>query len=284
MGKHSQSKFRLGISAIFFLVEGVRPEALKRLAGSAFDCVEVIWHPKFCDFDIEIANRTAQNLRDIDVTCYSLHAPTGEMFDPSSEDASIRNHLLEVTKLLIEGAQILETDIIVMHASNRGVSESDRGPSLRRAADTLHEVACMAHEARLQLAIENLHHDMLGRDAEELDTLIDLIDMPNVGICFDTAHAYCDCGVRNFLKAVRSPIKSLHLVDNRLPDEEKTCWPFAPDGLIDWEEIVPLLREKTQSDVLMYEVYQNGCPDPTQDDIAQLCANAERMKTLWDSL
>jgi sugar phosphate isomerase/epimerase len=98
-----------------------------------------------------------------------------------------------------------------------------------------------AEQNNLVLAFENLNKEGEICDIAELVHLIDLFDSPSAAICWDTGHAHmCGHDLLEDIHLMGSRLKATHIVDNHGAHDEHLL-PFF--GTIEWEKIIPALKE-----------------------------------------
>ena len=274
----------MGVSTVFLAdsAEGIiHPEKLRVLADCGVSCVEVIWHHKICRLTRPLVNEYARVLADIDVRCHSLHAPFWEGCNTAAVASAEKRSTRDTYKSSIDYLRALNGRILVVHPSFGAIPEHEHEERLKHAFECLVWLAGECKAAGVSIAVENLHGPSLGRTAIELDRLMDTMNADGAGICFDVAHAHLAGGAAETMRKLRSPIITLHLCDNMRSDIERTCWPLQPQGLSDWNEVLRELWNKDYDDVMMYETYNAGRPDPNRSGLEQLEQNYREMMRIW---
>lgn len=260
--------FELAVSMSFFVNEEWSPEIVRNLKGSEVRYFEVywghqdrtgatpIWKEGLYDDPNQGIGEMAQVLEEIGLPCWSLHAPHGVEYDPSSASASIRQQAQDTLHRCIEVLYRLKGKVLVVHASFEPISYQEQPARIEGAIEMLARLASECQAAGLRMAIENLPRSNLGNRAKELQYLLRGIDAPNAGVCLDFAHAFVTEGVIEMIERLRSDIITLHICDNTHPNEEMTCWPMGPDrGLIDWPPAICALKRAGYDGPAMYEIY-----------------------------
>lgn len=173
----------------------------------------------------------------------------------------------------IEGAGMLRIPWIVMHTSQR--ADWDQPGSyetmMRENVEYFRRHAEYAAKFGTGLALENVPAPAGGLvSAEQLCDLVDRIDMPNVGICWDTGHA--NLGKQDQPAAIRTmagKLHALHIADNKGEKDDHTI-PYL--GMIDWTPIVEALKETGYDGDFTYEAHMfvRGMPDYCKADALKL--------------
>ena len=155
---------------------------------------------------------------------------------PNEHEEQIRRSII--------GAGMLGVPWIVLHPSQRPDWEeagsyqkmlSDNVAYFRRQAD-------LAAQWHTGLALENMRQPATGlTTAEQLAELIDRIDRPNVGACWDTGHANLSrVDQPASIHTLGRRLHALHVADNLGETDEHTM-PFL--GNIDWPPLVEALND-----------------------------------------
>ena len=274
----------LGLSTVFWVDEGITPDKLNRLANSTVRHVEVVWHCQHIHLTQTIVEQTARVLSDNGIVCHSLHAPFGETCNSAAIEAGYVASTREAYRRCLDYLQTLGGAMLVAHPSFGVIKEDERTERLKHSIESLAWLAEECRKVGVVLAVENLHHQQLGNTASELDQIIRTVGADSAGICLDFAHAFLAEGAAQTLANLNSQIVTLHVCDNTHPEQEITCWPLAPRGLIDWTATFRELKNKSYDGLMMYEVYESRAPYRNRDGIGQVEDNyRELMRVFEDS-
>jgi sugar phosphate isomerase/epimerase len=158
-------------------------------------------------------------------------------FEIGSPYPSIRRAFVKEVLEVIEVASLLDAEKAVLHLS-RG-----RGrfvPSLEENLRSLQEIAAVAAEEEIRLAVENF--DPLTFSPEELGKILEAV--PEAGFTLDLGHAHLGMeggrGIFLFLEGLGERLIHLHVHDNR-GGEEDLHLPIG-DGTLDWKSVLPAVR------------------------------------------
>jgi len=226
------------------------------LAAQGVTAIEILLdsRPSYFDFrDLRAVEAVVSSLNAGPIRVHSIHAPFGPKVDFSSFDDRVHECGVESQIESMELAKVLGASVVVIHASD-GVVKSDRQRRLDRARGVIRELARIAEESNLILAVENLPPGYLGCDAQEIDWLTDHWRSDWVSVCFDSGHANLGGRFRELAAEIMPHSAMTHLHDNDgLSDQHR----FPGEGTIDWRLFGRLYREAGGIPTLMLE-----CPAP----------------------
>lgn len=240
-------------------------EAIPALADQGVTAIEIgVGTPDYFDHrDGGHMQKLLDTLSSSGIRVPSIHSPLGPKYDVSSlEDAT---HERGVDALIdsIELASVLDADKVIVHASDR--VNGDRPRRAERARGVLREMAAVATESGIILALENLPPDFLGHTPEEIIALLDGTDRATVGVCFDSGHANLSGHFVEFASAMLPLAVTTHLHDNDGTADQHL---FPGGGNIDWRNFAStyrvleckatiMLECKPPSDVVWSAAFQN---------------------------
>lgn len=197
---------------------------------------------------------------------YQTHGPVmggSEWDDPAYPHAWYR----ETVMRSIEASRQLGASWMVLHPYN-----ISRIPLYDRAANreaNLRFFAPFIEEAKKRgvgIAIENMvdfgrrHRRYCGGDVYELIELVDTINDPAVGICFDTGHGNISgMDVGAAIRAIGKRLVATHINDNHAGSAaDEHLLPYF--GTIDWADVMAALREIGYVGDFAYEIGSQHIP------------------------
>lgn len=161
----------------------------------------------------------------------TFHAPFRDM-SPGGADARVRQVTLERYLRVIEIAHQLQPRCIVFHPGFDDIhdDENQRERWLKNSVQTWE--AILKASGELTMCVENVFQ----ASPSNLLALIQAIDSPRVGHCFDTGHfnLFADCTQDEWFDKLGPYIKEVHLHDNH---GEKDDHLAIGDGEIDFDNI-----------------------------------------------
>lgn len=193
-----------------------------------------------------------------EMPCDSLHGLYGNDLDPSSPDEAARRAAVDTFKSEGDLALELAGPLVVVHCAGitpEGYAVGDeehavRMAQLRKSAEELSE---FGEKQKVRYALENLPpYHFVGSDTAALANLISDVDSPNVGMCFDVAHAnLAGDPIRATAAAVEQTIY-VHICDNGGVKDDHL---MPTRGQIDWSAFGRALHDGGYGGVLMLEVF-----------------------------
>ncbi len=199
-------------------------EILKRVG---FDGVMLPWSADYGDITFKDNPKLA---RDAGLFIENIHAP----FKDANEiwnNNQLGEMIIESHIQLVNDCYNEEISTIVLHLTG---GDTPPEPSLI-GLERLKRLIFHAYERDITIALENL------RTIKHIEYVLENINTPNLGICFDSGHQNCFTKESDILNYEAFNIKALHLHDNNgLKDQHL----LPGDGLIKWEELIPKIYKK----------------------------------------
>lgn len=184
-------------------------------------------------------------------SCHLPCTPRDEM-DISLPDPAVRREAVRrLTEMIRRSAQI-GIDKFVVHPSVPLPDGADRAARLRCAADTLDKLAEIAHAEGAVIAVEDMILSCLGRNIDEMQTLLAAND--KLRVCFDVNHLLSDTHA-DFVRRLGDKIVTVHISDYDGVNEKH--W-LPGEGVIDFPAVCDLLRGYGYEGVWIYELSLKG--------------------------
>ena len=220
---------------------------LQRVVDSGFRCLDMnFWDwshdprsPFMQDDWQRWVERIAEAAQRAGAVFTQAHAHVHNFYD--EKDQIIHERQIERS---IIGAGMLGVPWIVMHPSQRP-DWAEAGSSEKMISENVRYFRSyteLASKWRTGLALENMKRPSGGlTTAQQLCELIDRIDRPNVGACWDTGHAHLvGQDQPAAIRTLGRRLHALHVADN-LGEKDDHTMPFV--GSIDWFPLVRALNE-----------------------------------------
>ncbi|MBN1942697.1 MAG: sugar phosphate isomerase/epimerase [Phycisphaerae bacterium] len=205
---------------------------------------------------------TTREMRDYvaagEMPCDSLHGLYGNDLDPSNPDESARRAAVDVFKAEGDLAMELGGPLVVVHCAGivpegRSVSAEERALRWSQLRKSAAELASFGQAQGVRYALENLPpYHFVGSDTPALRALLDELNSPRVGMCFDVAHANLVGDPIRATAAAAGQMIYVHICDNHGRSDDHLM-PFC--GTIDWNAFARALNEGRYTGVLMLEVF-----------------------------
>jgi len=198
----------------------------------------------------------------------TLHAPFMDL-NPGAIDPMVRSVTQVRFRQLLNVAAILQPRAAVFHAAyDRWRYSGRKDVWLDYCVDTWHKVMESASKTRLRVAVENVFDE----DPDALQMLIEKINNPDFGFCFDTGHF-------NLFSVVPMErwfeVLGRHLVEVHLHDNDGTAdshWALGR-GKVDFDKFFALMSVHAPLPVFTIEAHD-------KDDVER---SLERVKTLMSA-
>lgn len=192
----------------------------------------------------------------------SIHGVFGFHLDPSSEDATHREHCLKVYESEGQLAKDLGGPMVVVHPSawNPGMrtmtldelatSSAARWP---RCDEFMRRLAEIGERLGVVYLIENQPYNCpLGHDPAEIARRVLKVNSRAIRMCLDTGHAHITGDLIKATLASASAVDYWHIHDN---DAKQDDHRMPGDGTIDWRGFAAALRQTKSTAPRMLEVF-----------------------------
>ncbi|MCH1624077.1 sugar phosphate isomerase/epimerase family protein [Ferdinandcohnia quinoae] len=179
----------------------------------------------------------------------NFHAPITD-FNPAIDEMSIRIKTNEVWNRCMELVDFFGSEYVLFHPGR----SSNHEKGLMNIQNYFHGKSSEVPNETL-LILENVppYENEIGTSASELISIIELIKNRNVGVCFDSGHAFLSnrASFGHELKVLEPYIKVFHLNDNHgLSDEHLAIG----DGEIPFELIIQVLKKARENYFVNFEM------------------------------
>ena len=182
------------------------------------------------------------------IKIWSVHMPYSKHIDISLVDDAKRVAAVNYVRDMMRVAGIFKPQRIVLHPSSDNVVPDDRAERIKNCRASIGELAPVAAEIGAILCIENLPRTCLGKNGQEMMTLIEGFD--NVGICFDVNHLLYQ-NHADFLSSIaKGSIKTVHISDYNFTDERHL---IPGVGHIEWAPVWNGIKDNGYKGVMMFE-------------------------------
>ncbi len=189
----------------------------------------------FAPADRDAVDALKQALGRTGVEVFSVHASFGAAVDLSSPESAIRQHAVATHLAEMRLAAELRAQAVVVHPVGSGCPDaSQRADRLAASAASLSALADAAVDLGLNLAVENMTPHNPADDLGELVALVDGLNCPRAGFCFDTGHCHLNgIALSQMISAFAGRLHVIHWHDNN-GERDEHLNPGA--GNIDWED------------------------------------------------
>jgi sugar phosphate isomerase/epimerase len=198
----------------------------------------------------------------------TLHAPFMDL-NPGAIDPMVRSVTQVRFRQLLTVAAILKPRSAVFHAAyDRWRYSGRRDVWLDYSVDTWYKVMDSASKIGLRVAVENVFDE----DPEALQMLIEKINNPDFGFCFDTGHfnIFSSVTMERWFEVLGRYLVEVHLHDN--DGTSDAHWALGR-GKVDFDKFFALLNVHSPMPVFTIEAHD-------KDDVEK---SLERVKTLFNN-
>jgi len=169
----------------------------------------------------------------------SLHAPFMDL-SPGAVDSKIRDVTMERFFHVLSLSEVLKPKVVVFHSGyEKWKYALNIDLWLEKSLMTWRPINDRAADMGIQIAIENIFED----EPLNLKILMEHMDSPNFGICFDTGHfnLFSKKPLEHWMEALNPYILELHLHDNDRSSDQH----LPPgEGNFDFDTFFRLLKNK----------------------------------------
>ncbi|MCL2461098.1 MAG: sugar phosphate isomerase/epimerase [Defluviitaleaceae bacterium] len=245
-------------------------ERIKLIRQAGFDAVLLWWGD---EFDNSSYLEYPDYARRLGLSIDSAHLP----FDSCNDiwlDSLNGEGLTEMYAKRLEDAAICGVPALVMHLS-RG---SEPPPPNPLGLERMKRLTWLAEEKCVRIAVENL------KKPEYPPYILDRIQSPGLGLCFDAGHQNCRTPEVDWLSLYGSRLAALHLHDNGgfisgAGEEDQHRLPF--DGTVGWPATMRKIAGTGYKGAVALEVTNKGYEDKSAEKFLAIAfERAKRLESL----
>ena len=240
-------------------------QGLRQIAEAGFPAVEFgITHWLAIDAAPQPEQRF-ERLRtladELGIAIAQMHGP---FFNPCGSDEAVAEDMARTRRSLRYGA-ILGVKWMVMHPGTMPFGDDPGAVEqiAQRNYELFGSLLDTANETGVGLAIENMSwftQPTYCGTTEPLIELVDRLDSPLVGVCWDTGHAHLsNLRQGKALEAIGPRLVATHIADNDRTGDRHWL-PYK--GQIDWDDVMRALRTIDYQGLLNFEVPGETTPLP----------------------
>jgi sugar phosphate isomerase/epimerase len=194
----------------------------------------------------------------------TLHAPFMDM-NPGAMDPMVRSVTQVRFRQFLAVAAMLKPRAAVFHAAyDRWRYSGRKDIWLENSIETWQKVVEAANKIGLRVAVENVFDE----EPEALQMLIEKIDSPDFGFCFDTGHfnLFSTVTMEQWFKSLGSRLVEVHLHDN--DGHADSHWALGR-GNVDFKKFFGLLNVQISQPVLTVEVHDKDGLETSLEQVKQ---------------
>jgi sugar phosphate isomerase/epimerase len=169
--------------------------------------------------------------------------------DVVDADPEIRKTAIDLNLKLFQGAKNIGAEYVIMHLYGKDVPGRSEEETMSLAREAVCAFLPEAEKSGVRIAIENLSEKWSIR---QINTILDDIGHPLLGIWFDTGHSAIYGRVEHELERCKNRLLGLHIHDNNLENDDHMI-PFR--GKIDWKAFASVLVQIGYRGPLILEAF-----------------------------
>ncbi len=200
-------------------------ERYRLLRDAGLECVLLWWSDWFGRG--EGYEKDADLARDAGLRIENMHAPVHAQNDLSLDNAQGDQVLRDYLKC-VDDCRKHQIPTVVIHLPD------DKCPLTAIGHDRLDRIIDRAGALNVQVAFENL------RNIHNLTTVLDCVNFPHVGFCYDSCHHLNYAPDTDLLELYGNRLKAIHLQDNGGSHNQHQL-PF--DGSVDWPLVMAKIKK-----------------------------------------
>lgn len=256
-------------------------EAMDELAEAGFRWAELscemVRDPRTRYLSRARAEHIALCARHVNVGIGQVHFPIRTM-DPQGVDASIaegslsdfastdprrREFELTAAEDLLALCPVMDIPVMVVHPGGAHHADTTSADLHAENVEVFRRLAPVAQKHNVVIAIENMGAWMgrrhFGVELEDLLGVIEEVDSPALGICYDSSHAnFSGVDHGQFIRGAGARLVATHLSDN-LGQGDNHLLPWG--GTVPWPDVVGALKEIDYRGLVNLEIPgENGAP------------------------
>lgn len=229
--------WRIGVSTGAFV--GDASAAIDAIGTAGFQGVEVGTPPGHFDpWNLDQVRALASQLRRLEITPVSIHAPFGGLLDLSDPNPHHRHAAVGGILATASALRELGGRIVVVHTTDVPREGQDVGIRLADCASALAVLVRSCSHMGMTVAVENALPHLIGGHPDELAFVLARIGN-EARVCFDTSHATLAPGWERWFDVVGERIVHVHANDHR-GDRDAHLAPG--DGIVPWDALGCRLR------------------------------------------
>jgi sugar phosphate isomerase/epimerase len=195
----------------------------------------------------------------------TLHAPFMDL-NPGAMDPMVRSATQVRFRQFLAVAAILKPRAVVFHgAYDRWRYSGRKDIWLENSIDTWQKVMDTATKIGLRVAVENVFDE----EPDALQMLIEKIDSPDFGFCFDIGHfnLFSSLTMEQWFESLGRHLVEVHLHDN---DGKADSHRALGQGNIDFEHFFRLMNTHAPLPVLTVEVHDKDGVETSLEQVKRL--------------
>jgi len=188
-------------------------ETIARLYEAGIEAFETSYE-YFMNADTRTLRETGNGFRHSGIQVWSTHAPFGKGSNLSAIDDEERKQALATHEKLLLRIALAGVKVLVIHPGV-GTNNPEQIPLMNSLiVESLVQLAPIAEQVGVKLGLENMLPKHPGADSADLRRMIEEVNSPSLGVCFDSGHAHVVGNMREQFEELKDLIITFHIQDN----------------------------------------------------------------------
>jgi sugar phosphate isomerase/epimerase len=232
------------------------PEWMYRLEDAGFQGWEIVGEGLQ-----KVEGEFKKRVREVHETtnlALSLHAPLSDINIASVNERMWEESIRQIKESMENTYEFID-DICVVHPgffSPLSVQMPEK--AVQKAIDSLTTLCEFAADRGLRIAVENLTsaNMLMGRYPDELIQLVRGVNMDNLGVCIDVAHANTTKKLDEFL-GITAKVEDVEIIHMHASDNfgaEDLHLPLG-EGNLDWRKVLQRINDNEYKGIVVLELY-----------------------------
>lgn len=235
------------------IVTGIRErvgETIAHLYETGIDAFES-GHDYFMNADTRTLREMGNGFRNSGIQIWSVHAPFGKDFNLSAIDDEQRKQALATQEKLLLRVALAGVKVLVLHPGV-ATNNAEEIPLMNSLiVESLAQLAPIAEQVDVKLALENMLPKHPGSDSSDLRQMVEAVNSPSLGVCFDSGHAHIVGEMRAQFEELKDLIITFHIQDNDGTTRDMHLQPGY--GTTNWQDFAEVLESMNFTSPIVIE-------------------------------
>jgi len=232
-------------------------ETIARLQESGVEAFET-GYGYFMNADTRTLRETGKAFCDSGIQIWSVHAPFGKEFNLSAIDDETRKQALATQEKLLPRVALAGIKVVVLHPGV-GTNNAEEIPTMNSLiVESLAQLAPIAEQVGVKLGLENMLPNHPGADSADLRQMVEQVNSPSLGVCFDSGHAHVAGDMRGQFEELKDLIITFHIQDN---DGTRDMHLQPGYGTTNWQDFAEVLESMNFTSPIVIEARSWGGAD-----------------------
>jgi len=235
--------------AIVTVIRESVEEAIARLQEADVEAFETSYE-YFLNADARTLRETGRLFCDSGIQPWSVHAPFGKGFNLSVIDNEERKQALAIHEKLLPRFALAGIKVVVVHPGVGTNNAEEMSTMNSLVVESLAQLAPIAEQVGVKLGLENMLPRHPGSEGADLRQMVEQINSPSLGVCFDSGHAHVAGDMRAQFEELKDLIITFHIQDN---DGTRDMHLQPGYGTTNWQDFSEVLESMNFTSPIVIE-------------------------------